>query len=266
MAEAYRVADSITYGRVTIDVLEWTSLTGITDPRALELLFFMRQGNMPIRQVRLRVDMDHVVVEGGALQFHDGRFDVDTQLQGSRVVRRLLGRQVSGEGMFHQRYRGKGWVWLEPSFQNYLIVGLDNEGIVVDQGMFMCAVGDVEVTGVAQRNISAAIFGGEGLFQTKISGKGVVVLESPVGTAEIEKINLTAGRKVQVDGNFVLLRGATVNFSVQKSARTLLGTLTTGEGLLQTFEGEGEVWVAPLIPVYEALSAINPVVQTPGAR
>lgn len=266
MAEAYTVADSVTHGRVDIEVLEWTQLSGITDPRSLELLYFMKNGGMPIRQVRLRVDMDQAVVEGGALQFHDGRFEVDTQLQGSRVVRRLLGRQMSGEGMFHQRYRGKGWIWLEPSFQNYLIVGLDNEGIVVDQGMFMCAVGDVEVTGVLQRNVSAALFGGEGMWQTKISGKGVVVLESPVGTREIEKIHLTAGRKVQVDGNFVLLRGAGVNFSVQKSARTILGTLTTGEGLLQTFEGEGEVWVAPLIPMYEALGAMNPVTQTSSGR
>jgi uncharacterized protein (AIM24 family) len=42
---------------------------------------------------------------------------------------------------------------------------------------------------------------------------------------------------------------------VEKSTRSLLGTLTSGEGLLQTFRGTGSVWLAPTQHIYQRLQA-----------
>jgi len=46
-----------------------------------------------------------------------------------------------------------------------------------------------------------------------------------------------------------------IEFSVEKSTRSLLGTLTSGEGLLQTFRGTGSVWLAPTQEIYQRLEA-----------
>ena len=41
------------------------------------------------------------------------------------------------------------------------------------------------------------------------------------------------------------MRTEGVQFSVQRSAKGIFGSATSGEGLLQTFEGTGRVWIAP---------------------
>jgi uncharacterized protein (AIM24 family) len=58
---------------------------------------------------------------------------------------------------------------------------------------------------------------------------------------------------LQVDGNFAPMRTGRIDFSVEKSTKGLIGTLTSGEGLLQTFRGTGSVWLAPTQDVYEKL-------------
>ena len=55
--------------------------------------------------------------------------------------------------------------------------------------------------------------------------------------------------------NFALMRTGQIEFSVEKSTRSLLGTLTSGEGLLQTFRGTGSVWLAPTQAVHQRLQA-----------
>ena len=46
-----------------------------------------------------------------------------------------------------------------------------------------------------------------------------------------------------------------IEFSVEKSTRSLLGTITSGEGLLQTFRGSGSVWLAPTQDIYQRLQS-----------
>ena len=105
-----------------------------------------------------------------------------------------------------------------------------------------------------QGTVSSAIFGGEGLFQSHIAGNGVAVLYSPVPKEEIVKYQLN-GDKLFVDGNFALLRNEAVQFKVERSSKKLVGSLVSGEGLLQTFNGQGEVWIAPTQGVYEKLTS-----------
>jgi uncharacterized protein (AIM24 family) len=58
---------------------------------------------------------------------------------------------------------------------------------------------------------------------------------------------------LQVDGNFALMRTGRIEFSVEKSTKGIIGTLTSGEGLLQTFRGTGSVWLAPTQDIYQKL-------------
>ncbi len=56
-----------------------------------------------------------------------------------------------------------------------------------------------------------------------------------------------------MDGNFALMRSEAINFRVEKSSKNWISTGVSGEGLLQTFEGCGLVWIAPTQGVYENL-------------
>lgn len=72
----------------------------------------------------------------------------------------------------------------------------------------------MKVEPVMQKNFSSAMAGGEGLFQTKIEGTGIIALEIPVPQDEILKYELT-GDRLQVDGNFAILRSGNIKFSTE---------------------------------------------------
>jgi uncharacterized protein (AIM24 family) len=60
-------------------------------------------------------------------------------------------------------------------------------------------------------------------------------------------------RQKPLDGNFTILRDSRIDFAVKKSTKSIIGTLASGEGLLNTFTGSGPVIIAPTAPVYRAL-------------
>ena len=78
------------------------------------------------------------------------------------------------------------------------------------------------------------------------------MLESPVPADEVLRIDLK-DETLQEDGNFALMRTGRIDFSVEKSTRSLLGTITSGEGLLQTFRGTVLVGLAPTQEIYQRL-------------
>ncbi len=172
----------------------------------------------------------------------------------SGLGRAVMNKFVTKEAAVLPRYRGTGHIYLEPSFSHFLIHRLAGEEVIADKGMFYCGQGSLDIGAAMQKNVSSALFGGEGLFQTRISGCGICVLESPVPADEVLRIDLK-DETLQVDGNFALMRTGRIEFSVEKSTRSLLGTLTSGEGLLQTFRGTGSVWLAPTQDIYQRLQS-----------
>ena len=120
--------------------------------------------------------------------------------------------------------------------------------------MFFCAQGSVSVRAAAQRTVSSAALGGESLFQTELTGPGIIILESSVPMSEIDVIDL-ANDTLRVDGNFAVLRSANLDFTVERSAKTLIGSAVSGEGLVNVYRGTGQVWLAPTLKVYDNLTA-----------
>ena len=82
-----------------------------------------------------------------------------------------------------------------------------------------------------------------------ISGPGMVILESKVPMCEVDIIEMD-NDVLKVDGNFAILRTAGINFTVERSAKTLIGSAASGEGLVNVYRGTGQVWLAPTIKIY----------------
>jgi uncharacterized protein (AIM24 family) len=233
----------------TVEVLAYQKLSGSDDVDVARNIYAAYRAGMRLKQVRVTLSHGEIVIEAGCLHYMRGQFDVDASSGGAG---KWLKSKMSGERTVKSRYRGTGVVHLEPSFGHFLLIDLKDEQWVVDQGAFYASEGSVEVDAVMQSNISSALFGGEGLFQTQITGTGWAVLSCPVPMDEIVVMQLD-NEKLQVDGNFALARKGRIEFSVEKSGKSLWKSFRGGEGLLQTFVGTGEVWLAPTQPMYQAI-------------
>ena len=170
------------------------------------------------------------------------------------LIGKMFSSKMTGENIAQPEYKGTGMIVLEPSFKHFVVIDLQsNEDIIVDKGMMYACQGSVTSKPMMQKSISSAIAGGEGLFQIYIKGPGLVVLELPVPMEEVDIIQMN-NDTLKVDGNFALLRSATMNFTVERSAKSLLGSSVSGEGLVNVYRGTGQVWLAPTIKIYENLT------------
>lgn len=251
--ENIKIIDTSQHGKTRIEVMEYQKLMGSTDTRAVMDMYFMEKQNIRARQVAVYMENDTVTLEPGAMSYFRGNIEMVSGVTPGNVLGRVFSSVTTGEAIAQPEYKGTGVIVLEPSFRHFLVLDLQNEDIVVDKGMFYCAQGGVTVKPIMQKNLSSAVMGGEGIFQIQLTGTGLVVLECPVPASEIDIIELN-NETLKVDGNFAVLRSNSIQFTVERSAKTLLGSAVSGEGLVNVYRGSGQVWLAPTIKIYNTFN------------
>lgn len=239
---------------IICEVIQYDKLLGNTNMNVSERLWFMSQQNMKCRQINFQICNSGVKIEQGAMSYFQGNLDMTSGVNLGNLVGNAFRGALTGEKLSFPEYRGSGLLVLEPSFKFFILLNLNpGETIVCDKGMFYCASLGVKIEPYLINKVSGALLGNEGIFQTALTGPGMVVLEQPVPMPEITEVELH-NDVLKVDGNFALLRDASVTMTVERQARTLVGSAMSGEGLVNVFRGTGRVWLAPSIKIYDALS------------
>ncbi|WP_230203589.1 AIM24 family protein [Bacillus massiliigorillae] len=241
------------------EILAYKDLKGSSDIQLAGDLFLAKESGMALKQIKITLNNSSFVVEAGALHFMKGHIQAESNIGGvGGFIKKKIKSYLTEEEAFKPKYSGTGELFLEPSFGHFMFVELHDESIVVDKGLFYACESSLHVSVEMQKNLSSGLLGNEGWFQTKVTGTGLCILQIPVPKDEVIKYQL-GNEKLQVDGNFALLRKGNISFSVEKSSKKWTGTFVSGEGFLQTFEGTGEVWLAPTQSVYNDLKNIGSI-------
>jgi uncharacterized protein (AIM24 family) len=199
-----------------------------------------------LKLLRCVIENEMVRAESGALHYMRGRIEMSSP---APSVGGFLKSVVTRENIFRPTYSGTGEIFFGPPiFGEYEILDQAGEEWILEQGSYVASDAAIEVGAVRNKAVSA-LLGGEGWFQTSVKGTGKVVMQAP---GKVQRIEL-AGEKLSVDGRFALARTANLKFEVQKATRSILGAVTSGEGLLSTFEGSGAVLIAPIPNVFQNL-------------
>lgn len=248
------VLNKVSYDNVDFEILEYNELNGASSISNAMNLFFLNQTGLKLKQVKITLNNSTVRTEAGALYYYKGKIEAKSNIGGvGGLFKKAVSGAMTDESAIKPTYSGTGEIILEPSYKHYIVLTLSNESIIVDKGMFYCCSESINIKASMQKNLSSTVLGGEGIFQLELSGSGVVILESNVPQSEIIECKLTNGEELKVDGNFAIARTSGVSFSVTKSDKSLLGSVLNGEGLLNTFRGEGTVWIAPTQPIYSRM-------------
>ena len=93
-------------------------------------------------------------------------------------------------------------------------------------------------------NISSAAAGGEGLFNLGLQGYGALAIESPCPKEELIEINLE-NDVLKIDGNMAIAWSGSLEFTVERSGKSLIGSAASGEGLVNVYRGTGKVLMSP---------------------
>ena len=200
-----------------------------------------------------------IVTQAGAMQWTLGNVNATTGVKGAGD---FLGKMIKGavtkESAVKPEYTGKGYLVLEPTYKYLILQDLENwgSGMTVEDGMFLACEGTVNRNVVARKNLSSAIAGGEGLFNLSLSGKGIACLESNVPYEELIEIELN-NEELKIDGNLAVCWSSSLDFTVERSTKTLLGSAVSGEGLVNVYRGVGKVLMSPYAPTSSLHASTN---------
>jgi uncharacterized protein (AIM24 family) len=136
---------------------------------------------------------------------------------------------------------------LEPTYRYLLLLNADdwNNFIMLEDGLFLASEATLEHKAVMRTNVSSAALGGQGLFNLGLKGKGVLCIESPCPKEELIEIYLD-NDVLKVDGNMVIAWSGSLDFTVERSGKSLIGSAASGEGLVNVYRGTGKLLLAPV--------------------
>ena len=228
-------------------VVEYQRDLSVMPETAMEA-FYASQMNVRKRQVVCDVSKSNVTVQAGAMQWMVGNVKATTGIKGvgDLFVKAVRG-SVTGESAIKPEYTGDGTLVLEPTYQHILLLDLSewNGSVVLDDGLFLACESSLKHKAVMRSNLSSAVAGNEGLFNLGIQGNGIVCLESPCPKEELVEVTLDKD-VLKVDGNFAIAWSGSLEFTVERSGKSLLGSAASGEGLVNVYRGTGKVLLAPV--------------------
>ena len=228
-------------------VVEYLKDLSVTPSTAMTA-YYCNEMNVRKRQVICDLSKANITLQAGAMQWMAGNVNATTGLKGvGDFFGKAVRGKVTGESAVKPEYTGNGVLVLEPTYRHILLIDLADwtGSIVLDDGLFLACDSKLKQKAVMRSNFSSAVAGGEGLFNLGVVGNGVLCLESPSPKEELIEVTLQDD-VLKVDGNMAIAWSGTLDFTVERSGKTLLGSAASGEGLVNVYRGTGKVLLAPV--------------------
>ena len=212
------------------------------------LAYYCNEMNVRKRQVVCDLSKANITLQAGAMQWTVGDVKATTGVKGvGDFFSKSLRGSVTGESAIKPEYTGSGILVLEPTYKHILLIDTADWGgnVVLDDGLFLVCDSRLKHKAVMRSNLSSAALGNEGLFNLGIQGNGILCLESRCPKEELVEVELN-NDVLKVDGNFAIAWSGTLDFTVERSGKSLIGSAASGEGLVNVYRGTGKVLLAPV--------------------
>jgi uncharacterized protein (AIM24 family) len=209
--------------------------------------YFAAEMNVRKRQVLIELKGNAYTISSGSMQWTAGAVSMAADVKGfGDLLGKALSSKVTKESAIKPKYQGNGLLMLEPTYKHILLEEVSEwGGIVLDDGLFLACESKVQQKVVARTNLSSAMLGNEGLFNLCLRGSGIAVLESPVPRDELIEFVLQ-NDEVRIDGSYAIAWSDSLEFRVEKSSKSLVGSAVSGEGLVNVYRGTGRILMAPV--------------------
>ena len=250
-------------------VLEYVQDASVSPMNAMNEYFMSKMG-VRRRQVVIDIDKDHsAIIQAGAMQWMGGNVRATSGVKG---IGDFLGKAIKGavtkETAVKPEYVGEGCLVLEPTYKYIILADIGKwgpAGMTIEDGMFLACDANVNSKVVARKNLSSAVLGGEGLFNLSLQGNGIAALESNVPEDELIEVILE-NDELKIDGNLAVCWSSNLEFTVERSTKTLVGSAVSGEGLVNVYRGTGRVLMCPVAPTTSLFESTNTMAAKAAAK
>ena len=212
---------------------------------------FSMDSNMQFPLVELSLNQGETVfIQRGSMVYHTPNVTLNTQLTASgsglgRFVKAVGRSMVSGESTFITQavaQSDNGYLALAPDAPGQVIpLQLGEKQYRLNDGAFLALDGTAYYT-MERQSVGKALFGGQGgFFVMTTQGQGTLLANA---FGSIKKLELH-NQEVTIDNAHVVAWSQSLNYHVHLE-NGFWQSIGTGEGVVNTFQGTGEVYVQSL--------------------
>ena len=212
---------------------------------------FSMDSNMQFPLIELSLNQGETVfIQRGSMVYHTPNVTLNTQLNASgsglgRFVKAVGRSMVSGESTFITQavaQSDNGYLALAPDAPGQVIpLQLGEKQYRLNDGAFLALDGTAYYT-MERQSVGKALFGGQGgFFVMTTQGQGTLLANA---FGSIKKLELH-NQEVTIDNAHVVAWSQSLNYHVHLE-NGFWQSIGTGEGVVNTFQGTGEVYVQSL--------------------
>ena len=209
------------------------------------------ESNMQFPLVEITLEAgESVYLQKGSMVYHSPGIQLNTRLNGSGSgISKMLGAigrsMTSGESVFITEAvssEANGRLALAPSMPGQVIaLDLGDKQYRLNDGAFLALDGSAQYR-MERQSVGRALFGGQGgFFVMATQGQGTLLANA---FGSIKKLELN-GDSMTIDNAHVVAWSETLDYDIHLE-NGFLQSIGTGEGVVNTFKGYGEIYVQSL--------------------
>lgn len=192
-----------------------------------------------------------IYAESNAMVTMDATLELKGKARGG-LLSSLARRFASGESFFQQSIEanfGDGQILLSPELPGDIeILDVGMNQYRMNDGAFLAATDGVEIR-MKSQGIGQAVFGGTGgFFIMETAGQGKLAIS---GFGALFALDVKAGTDTIVDNYHVVAWDIALRYDISLSTSrsgggllsNIMGSMTSGEGIVNRFSGNGKVYV-----------------------
>lgn len=228
-------------------VIEYQRDLSVTPASAITA-YYSAEMNVKKRQLVCDLSKAHVTIQAGAMQWMLGNVNATTGIKGvGDLFSKAVRGKVTGESAIKPEYTGDGLLVLEPTYRHLILLNTADWGgsVVLEDGLFLACDSKLKHKATMRSNLSSTVAGNEGLFNLSLNGNGVFCIEAECPREELVEITLQ-NDVLKIDGNHAIAWSGSLEFTVERSGKSLIGSAASGEGLVNVYRGTGKVLMMPL--------------------
>lgn len=210
-------------------ILEFDELKGISDISKMNEIQMLNKYNVKLRQIRIILENSGVKLSNESLSYMKGDISNKKDNLLSGISKKILGGEIKNS------LYGKGEIFLEPSFEYFALIKLDDEEIKIGQSIFCACEDDIELTLSEKDNMDSDYI---------LSGSGIVAIKLPVPENEIFKCKIY-NDTVKVNGDIIALTAGKI-----KKSKEIISFGSGEDTVINVYSGIGEVWIIPTKKIY----------------
>lgn len=224
-------------------ILQYNHLRGVHNYKSISIIRSIENSGERLKQVRIELNNSSVKIQDDSVSYIKGNINTVDKSNLYKGLKSLFCDKKSNQYLnLKTTFRGSGEILLQPSFEDFTLIELIDEEIIINDSIFYACDDEIKVSIEEDKS------------KIKLSGSGNIVLKLPAPRNEIIRCKLF-NDELTITDDIVILQSKDIKVKVEAFEKIIDDNIKNET--FKKYKGIGEVWILPTKAIYDKYNKIN---------